>query len=523
MDNVRNKKFISIVLVYLLVMTILPVDFLAVKVSAAPKTVESQTASKYEILKTAMYKDFGLLVTRYGLMRVDSQKQDWIGFNNNDGINYPIAISRQGNMVYVVDISDKIISVNIENGQAKFSYLAMDDESYHENETVDRQGNAWFKLTKYGDVKKYYLMRMSLNNPDNKTVTEIGYDKEYLINAGSDSKGNTWFLSNYNGTYKLMRATYNAANNTIVTKDFPLDNVLGNRVGTNLVIDKDDNIWNEDYKNNTAIKLTLNSEDALQVTGEVKYDENGVITLDSENELWLRSEGSMEKGTTYKKLKNGKFEDIYKLPFSFYSFSIGNESNLIQAYYIPGSRSKNTKGGYAYILINEKGSPTNSVSERVQKAKELVEAAKASLAFVDYNEAYAAIVDLPEGEQTALLSQLSPIGDKVYTADIQKVLNRMGTLAANMDLENYYDLMAVIDSEVKLERNRQYLLGELTGWGYKAVFTPEVVKATNAIIEAWTKKDDASIASAEQLSENVKNPGSHKWLIDQINQIKAAK
>lgn len=155
-------------------------------------------------------------------------------------------------------------------------------------------------------------------------------------------------------------------------------------------------------------------------------------------------------------------------------------------------------------------------------AQALVDNAKKTMAFVDYNQAYAAIMALPAADQPALLAQLAPLWDKVATKDVTDVLNKMDALAANKDLKNYYDLYDMINNTVSLPRNQQYLMGELTSWGKNAVFTSDVVAATDAIIKAWTSKSAADIQAAKDASAKVTNAGSLAWLNDQIAQVSAA-
>lgn len=146
------------------------------------------------------------------------------------------------------------------------------------------------------------------------------------------------------------------------------------------------------------------------------------------------------------------------------------------------------------------------------EAKALLDNAKKTLAFVDYNQAYAAIVALPAADQPALLAELTPLWDKVATKDVTDVLKTMEALAANKDLKNYYDLYDMIEKTVSLPRNQQYLMGELTSWGNSAVFTPDVTAATDALIKAWTDKTPANIAAAKDAIAKVTNAGSLAYL-----------
>jgi hypothetical protein len=154
-------------------------------------------------------------------------------------------------------------------------------------------------------------------------------------------------------------------------------------------------------------------------------------------------------------------------------------------------------------------------------AVQAVQHAKQTKVFSDYNNAYADIVKLSPDKQAALLDELAPLWKDVYTEDIASVLDEMKDFAGNKDIKRYNALLNKINAEVKRDENKGYLLGELTSWGQKGVYTPEVVKAIDAINAAWSKKDAASIEAATTAVDAVTNTVTHEWLVEQLDELKA--
>lgn len=152
----------------------------------------------------------------------------------------------------------------------------------------------------------------------------------------------------------------------------------------------------------------------------------------------------------------------------------------------------------------------------VAKAKELIANAGQVGTIYDYNVALVAIQKLPAAEQPALNAELAKFWSKCAPTEVVNVLNKMIELAAKKDLTNFYLLMDQIQKTVTNNVNKNYLLNELNSWGKAAVFTPDVVAATNAIIKAWTEKTAASVDAAKELVAKVTNAGSKTWCANEI-------
>lgn len=164
-----------------------------------------------------------------------------------------------------------------------------------------------------------------------------------------------------------------------------------------------------------------------------------------------------------------------------------------------------------------------SAATTYEDAKAKVDAAKATPVFKLYNEAYAAVLEVKDADkQAALLNELAPLWEKVATKDVLDVLTAMDALAKEKDLKNYYDLYAQIEKDVTNSFNNAYLMGELTSWGREAVFTPEVVAATDAIMKAWADKTPANIAAAKEAIAKVTKASNIEWLNNEVKSIETS-
>jgi hypothetical protein len=156
----------------------------------------------------------------------------------------------------------------------------------------------------------------------------------------------------------------------------------------------------------------------------------------------------------------------------------------------------------------------------VEVAKDAVTYAEKTVNFFDWNLAFGKVVALGDKEPQyfELLARLSKIEAAVKTPEIKAVLTAMDNLAANKDLTNFYNIMDLSKKVVNVN-DMNYLLNELNDWGKTAVFTPEVVAATNAIIKAWTDKTPESIAAAKAAAAKLTAAGNLSWVNAQIAEV----
>jgi hypothetical protein len=156
---------------------------------------------------------------------------------------------------------------------------------------------------------------------------------------------------------------------------------------------------------------------------------------------------------------------------------------------------------------------------QIENIKEYIQQTKDTKTFGIYNTAYKFILELPEAERAPYLEQLSLYAQEVYTPLNLEIINKLSAFSKDANLGDYEALIVDINSKVKDPIDNGYFLGELTSWGKQLVYTPEVIKSIDSIIDAYSKKTLESVNIAKTNIEKVNIPKSRKWLYEQLIQI----
>lgn len=196
-------------------------------------------------------------------------------------------------------------------------------------------------------------------------------------------------------------------------------------------------------------------------------------------------------------------------------------------------KNKYKKIGLAVILaLGVSIVPTKSL-ENIVKAEESnlvtsdsimakIEETKRTGRFGNYNEALTMIIQLPKDEQTKYLDELGKLASEVYTPLNKEIINSLGEFAKNGNLRDYEKMIVQINEKVKDPIDNGYFLGELTSWGKKLVYTPEVVLAIDSIGNVYSQKSNQSVDTAKAAIVNVKNVDSREYLKEQLVEAASA-
>jgi hypothetical protein len=136
--------------------------------------------------------------------------------------------------------------------------------------------------------------------------------------------------------------------------------------------------------------------------------------------------------------------------------------------------------------------------------------------FGNYNEAYAMIIQLPQAEQTQFLDKLGELASYVYTPLNKEMINSLREFSENANLRDYEAMIVLINKNITDPIDNGYFLGELTSWGKKLVYTPDVVTAVDAVINVYSQKTVQSVDTAKVAITNVKNIDSREYLKEQL-------
>jgi hypothetical protein len=154
-------------------------------------------------------------------------------------------------------------------------------------------------------------------------------------------------------------------------------------------------------------------------------------------------------------------------------------------------------------------------------APEEVEKALAEKDFYHFNIAYYKTMKLSdETERVAQLNKLVTIYDLVFNEDIKNINKSLDELAATGSGKIYDEVQALINNANISAVDKAYLLGEVTSWGKKLVFTEEYKNALEALINANNKLDTDSINRAETAIAKITNNYSKDYLLGELAKIK---
>jgi hypothetical protein len=154
-------------------------------------------------------------------------------------------------------------------------------------------------------------------------------------------------------------------------------------------------------------------------------------------------------------------------------------------------------------------------------AMQLLNEALTNKTLYSFNNAYKTIMNIQdEGTRDQLLSKLSTISSTVYTEDILHYIDLL-TQVANTGSGRIY---AQTEEELKMstinDTDKNYLLGELSSWGLKLVYTQDYVNGLNALGNAWKNKDLDSISKADRTIKLIKNQFSREYLLEELEKVK---
>jgi O-glycosyl hydrolase/chitodextrinase len=162
-----------------------------------------------------------------------------------------------------------------------------------------------------------------------------------------------------------------------------------------------------------------------------------------------------------------------------------------------------------------------TVVVRDVSAVELVEKALVEKDFYHFNIAYYKVVKLSdEKEKAENLDKLATIHDLVWNADIANINKILENLVATGSGKIYDDVQTVINATNLSAVDKGYLLGEVTSWGKKLVFTDAYKAAVDALMCVADKKDADSISKAEAAIAKVTNNYSKEYLLEELANIK---
>ncbi|MBB6631953.1 hypothetical protein [Clostridium algidicarnis] len=150
----------------------------------------------------------------------------------------------------------------------------------------------------------------------------------------------------------------------------------------------------------------------------------------------------------------------------------------------------------------------------------LLETALREKTFYHYNIAYSEIMKVKNiSTRDEMLGKLASISSSIWTPEIGKANEYLTDLVKTSSGRIYDNTESYLNNAKFLDLDRWYLLGELTSWGRKLVWTPDYKDAVEAIVKAWDVKTVESIQGAQKIVDKVQNPGNKAYLSEQLAEI----
>lgn len=150
-------------------------------------------------------------------------------------------------------------------------------------------------------------------------------------------------------------------------------------------------------------------------------------------------------------------------------------------------------------------------------ATTMVEEAIKEKTFYHYNMAYFEILKLQDENQKAvLLNKLAAIADTVWNDEIKDLNAVLHNMVKTASGRTYDELEAKIKKSGIVQIDKEYLLGELTSWGRRLVWTPDYLAGVDAVINAWTSNTEEGLTKAEDVINKIANSYSREYLKEEL-------
>jgi hypothetical protein len=158
----------------------------------------------------------------------------------------------------------------------------------------------------------------------------------------------------------------------------------------------------------------------------------------------------------------------------------------------------------------------------------MVQEALQQKTFYHYNMAYAEVMKMEDiAERDRLLGELGSITNIVWTDEIKYINTLIEDMCKTASGRTYDQIEATVNKSSLGAMDKGYLLGELTSWGRKLVWTADYVAGVEKLGSAWTKLEasdaDTVFANAETEINKIKNTPSREYLLEELQKAKVEK
>jgi LPXTG-motif cell wall-anchored protein len=352
----KRKKAIAVMLLYMFVITLLPVEFLTKVVKAETTTNSGVEFNENMIWAIEAGNGYSWFETLYGFYKISRNGKELV--LDYSSYNYLSAIGTKEDSVYLVEentLGYDLLKSNATTKDISRINLPITDK-YIISQTLDTAGYAWFGLIGANATGEYdyYLMRINPDNVSNYTMTRIPQDMNYIFGMQPDVNNNIWFIDAWSTTdiqnRKIARAYFDASKNAIVTQSFSVDPSIGFSI--DYQADKNGDFWINDGESRTIKRYKITSDSKLQLDTQITDSFATSLTSDNDGNMWIASltEPLGSAPAALMKYENGSFVKKYDLNMLVPAFSVYNDYNIMAIEYVDFKSYKVFNGGAAEVV-----------------------------------------------------------------------------------------------------------------------------------------------------------------------------
>lgn len=375
----KNKKIISIFVLYLFLLTVLPMSFIANKVNAEENNSSNiPTYTYYNSLYNGLYCNLAIQYkdktvfensdwnTNYTTMNISSKgKTSQItGLTAVQDEYLRLAEGTYNNNLYFSNYVGDIYSVDVDSSQASLYKRAnlLNGETCIElwqgvQTAVDNSGDCWY--------------RICTSNNDNYATSSVvkstnGYRQADDNNIVSDDNmtlgqdGSIWITQSYlNYGNKLVRISQGTPTQYDLEDDGSIIYQCFADANGNVYLYCE--LHNSDTQVGCMVlKHYVISNGKLVLSSQIKQDDAVIYTMDSNGKMWSLSNGIISK------LENDSFTSKYKVNNNYGRISVYDDNNMVvynDSQYTIINNDGTTDNGQPYVnttpQVNEQGNNEN--------------------------------------------------------------------------------------------------------------------------------------------------------------------
>lgn len=324
----KKRRFISALLTYLFVISVLPIDFFVDKVKAAEM---SNNQTDYELSESYIYdsavqEDLAILSKENGIY---TNKDGQMEIRNKGKYTFGFYIGKSKEYAYFKNWDDTI-EFNLSTGNYKILNLPISKrKTYIENAIVDKQGNKWLQMLDESNFNEpqRYIVRLTQDGTKCERLKLEG-TTSYVYGLKCDTQNNIWFQSGLKNEV-IGKISFNENKNEFSFKTFQISSQ--SELLSKFEVNKEGDLFISSYKDGRIWEvLKYKQSNGKMIFDRIVDDKTASFSADNNGELWFLTKGDTST-SNYKvcKLETNGLNKKYDVSNLMNSLKVYNESNMI--------------------------------------------------------------------------------------------------------------------------------------------------------------------------------------------------